>query len=144
VAFTIVVGNMGGVPALGVTVSDPLPPGTTFVSCSASQGSCGAPSGGVVTASLGTLAPGDTATVTISVQAPSVSTTLTNSATATASNGSGEGAITRVVVLVGNGGGPPRDIPSLDPRAIALLAALIVWAGAWALRRGAWGMKGPW
>ncbi len=137
VAFMIVVGNMGGVPALGVTVSDPLPPGTTFVSCSASQGSCSTPSVGLVTASLGTLAPGGTATVTISVQAPSVSTTLINSATATASNGSGGGAIARVVLDVGNGGGPPRDIPALDPRAIALLTALIVWAAVWALRRGA-------
>jgi hypothetical protein len=137
VAFTVVVGNMGGVPALGVTVSDPLPPGTTFVSCSASQGSCSTPSVGLVTASLGTLAPGGTATVTISVQAPAVSTTLINSATATASNGSGGGAIARVVLDVGNGGGPPRDIPALDPRAIALLTALIVWAAVWALRRSA-------
>jgi len=136
VAFTVVVGNTGSVPALGVAVSDPLPPGTTFVSCSASQGSCNAPSGGVVTASLGTLVPDGTATVTITVQAPAAPATLTNTATATATNGAGEGATARAVMVVGNGG-QPLDIPALDPRALAVLAALVVWAAVRTLRSGA-------
>ena len=135
VAFTIVVGNTGGVPALGVMVSDPLPPGTTFVSCGASQGSCSPPSGGVVTASLGTLAPGATATVTISVQAPAAPATLTNTATATATNGAGQGATARAVIVVGNGG-QSLDVPALDPRALALLTVLLVGAAVWVLRRG--------
>lgn len=135
VAFTIVVGNTGGVAALGVTVSDPLPSATTFVSCSASQGSCSAPSGGVVTASLGTLASGGTATVTILVQAPTAPATLTNTATATATNGTGGGAAARVVIVVGNGG-QSLDIPALDPRALALLTVLLVWAAVRVLRRG--------
>jgi uncharacterized repeat protein (TIGR01451 family) len=137
VTFTILVGNTGAVPALGVTVTDPLPAGMTLVSCSASQGSCSGPSGGDVTASLGTLAPGDTAAVTISAQAPPFSTTLANSAAATASNGSGDGADSRVVVVVGNGSGLTRDIPALDPRALAFLTTLLVWVGVRALRRGA-------
>jgi uncharacterized repeat protein (TIGR01451 family) len=135
VAFTIVAGNTSGVPALGVTVSDPLPPGTTFVSCGASQGSCSASSGGVVTALLGTLAPGGTATVTISVQAPAAPATLTNTALATATNGSGGGVAARVVLVVGDGG-QPLDIAALDPRALVLLSALLVWAAVRVLRRG--------
>jgi len=135
VAFTIVVGNTGAVTALDVTVSDQLPPGLAFASCSASQGSC-SESAGLVTALLGTLAPGATATMTISAQAPPVSTTLMNSATATASNGPEVGATSQVVVIVGNGGSP-ADIPALDPRALALLTALLVGAGVWVLRRGA-------
>ena len=136
VVFTIVVGNTGGAPALGVMVSDPLPSGTTFVSCGASQGSCSGPSGGVETASLGTLAPGGTATVTISVQAPAAPTTLTNIVTATATNGAGGGAMARVVVAVGNGG-QSLDVPALDRWALALLAALVAWAAIRVLRRGA-------
>ena len=121
--------------ALDVTVSDQLPPGLTFASCSASQGSC-SESAGLVTALLGALAPGATATVTISAQALPISTTLTNSATATASNGAGGGTTSQVVVIVGNGGSP-ADIPALDPRALAVLTVLLVGAGVWALRRGA-------
>jgi hypothetical protein len=89
-----------------------------------------------VTASLGTLAPGATATVTISGQAPPMSTTLTNTALATATNGSGGGTAARVVLVVGDGGGQPIDIPTLDPRALAFLTALLAGAGVWALRRG--------
>jgi len=137
VAFTAVVGNPGPSTALGVTVSDPLPTGMTFVSCNSSQGVCNGVWGGVVTASLGTLAPGGTATVTISAQAPLFSATLVNTVTATASNGTGGGASAQVVVLVGDGRGQTRDIPALDPRALAVLTALLVWIGVRALRRGA-------
>lgn len=136
VTFTILAGNAGGVSALGVTVSDPLPSGTTFLSCRASQGSCSGPSGGVVTASLGTLAQGGTATVTVSVQAPAAPATLTNTATVTATNDPGQSATARAVISVGSGG-PPLDVAALDRRALALLAALLVWAAVRVLRRNA-------
>ncbi|HQR66658.1 MAG TPA: DUF11 domain-containing protein [Thermoanaerobaculia bacterium] len=138
VDFTIVVANPGPATALGVTVSDALPPEMTFVSCSASPGVCNGLAGGVVTASLGTLAAGETGTVTISAQAPPAPATIANHALATASNGSGDPADSRVIVIVGSGGGgPPHDIPALDPRALVLLTALLVWFGVRALRGGA-------
>ena len=74
--------------------------------------------------------------MTISVQAPAAPATLTNIATATATNGAGGGATARAVVLVGNGG-QPLDVPALDRRALALLAALVVWTAVRVLRRGA-------
>jgi hypothetical protein len=70
-----------------VILNDPIPSGTNFVSCGTSQGSCTGPAvgtNGPVTANLGTLASGSTATVTIvvNVTAPAGST-LTNTAVVT-------------------------------------------------------------
>lgn len=67
--YTITVQNVGETSATGVAVSDTLPPGTGFSSCRASQGTC-TRSGSTVTASIGTLAPGASATVTLIVTAP--------------------------------------------------------------------------
>jgi uncharacterized repeat protein (TIGR01451 family) len=83
--YTITVNNLGPNTANGVEVSDPLPGGTTFVSCVASQGSCTGPAvglNGTVRALLGTITSAGSATVTIvvNVSAPGNST-LTNSAT---------------------------------------------------------------
>ncbi|MDQ5856914.1 MAG: IPT/TIG domain-containing protein [Acidobacteriota bacterium] len=83
--YTITVNNLGPNVANGAEVSDPLPGGTTFVSCVASQGTCTGPavgSNGTVRALLGTVASAGSATVTIvvNVSAPGNST-LTNTAT---------------------------------------------------------------
>ena len=66
--YTITVRNFGPDPSTAATVTDALPAGTTFQSCTTSVGSCTGPAVGVngtVTANLGTLASGATATVTI-------------------------------------------------------------------------------
>lgn len=64
--YSVTVTNSGPGNALNVVVTDPLPPGTVFVSGNASQGSIGV-NGGTVVASLGTLAPGATAAVSINL-----------------------------------------------------------------------------
>src|SRR5262249_30205427 len=75
--YTITVGNNGPLPATGVTVTDTVPSGVTFVSASANQGSCTGTS--TVTCALGNLGTGASAIVTITVR-PSTAGTLTNTA----------------------------------------------------------------
>jgi uncharacterized repeat protein (TIGR01451 family) len=83
--YTIVVKNFNTyVNATGTALTDMLPASMTFVSATTSQGSLVTPpvgSTGTVTANLGTLAPGATATVTITAKSTSAGT-VTNSATA--------------------------------------------------------------
>jgi uncharacterized repeat protein (TIGR01451 family) len=75
--YELTIQNSGpaGTPA---TVEDLLPPGTSFVSATASQGSC-AESTGTVTCALGALAAGGSASVEIQVT-PQSPGTITNSA----------------------------------------------------------------
>jgi uncharacterized repeat protein (TIGR01451 family) len=80
VTFTFTITNTGDLTP-GVTFTDTLPSGTTFVSATSSPGSCGAPAGTppTVTCSVGTLDAEGTATVTVIVT-PSVAGPLGNSA----------------------------------------------------------------
>lgn len=86
--YTITAQNAAGTAAaLNVTVTDPLPTGVSFTSCSVSTGGCSALNG-TVTALFGTLAGGASATLTISTTAPTVSTSMniTNTAAVSADN----------------------------------------------------------
>ncbi len=84
--YTLKVGNGGPDPAIGVIVNDPLPGGTTFNSsgCSVTQGSCSGPApgtNGTVTANLGTIPSGGSATVFITVTVTAApGSVLTNTA----------------------------------------------------------------
>ncbi|HZT61309.1 MAG TPA: hypothetical protein VFA21_22065 [Pyrinomonadaceae bacterium] len=82
--YTTVVKNMSTVTgATGVALTDSLPASMTFVSATTSQGSLVTPpvgSTGTVTANVGALATGATATVTVTVKS-TVSGVITNSAT---------------------------------------------------------------
>jgi uncharacterized repeat protein (TIGR01451 family) len=76
--YTITATNLGPETASAVTVSDKISPHSTFVSASASQGSCEV-AGINVTCELGTLNAGTSATVTITVE-PKATGELTNTA----------------------------------------------------------------
>jgi uncharacterized repeat protein (TIGR01451 family) len=83
--YTVRIGNNGSKAAVDVALSNILPPGSTFVGVTATQGSC-TESAGTVSCALGNLAfdPVVTieATVTIQVRLPTAGV-WTNTATAT-------------------------------------------------------------
>src|SRR5262249_58688542 len=84
ITYSITASHTGNTAATGVTVTDTLPAGTTFVSSTASQGSCAGTA--TVTCSLGTLGAGSTsATVTIVVSVPANTSPSTITFTNTAS-----------------------------------------------------------
>ena len=68
--YTMTVTNFGQFTATGVTVTDPLPAGVSFLSASTTQGSV-SQSNGVVTATFGSLAEAAVATVTVRVRVSS-------------------------------------------------------------------------
>jgi len=63
ITWTMVVTNNGPDTATGVTISDPMPGGNTFVSATTTQGSC--TGGAILNCSLGTIAKGGTVTITL-------------------------------------------------------------------------------
>ena len=87
--YTVVVSNNGPATAANVTMTDPLPPGTTFASCAISLGTCSGPTvgtNGTVSADIGTLGPLGSVTVTIMVNVSAgAGTTIPNTATVTSS-----------------------------------------------------------
>ena len=83
--YSLNVTNNGPDPASGVTVTDQLPPSVTFVSATASQGSCGE-SGGIVTCTIGAMADGAVVTITIVVRVNPPPGTITNTASVSASS----------------------------------------------------------
>ena len=96
VSYTLTLVNSGPSPATGVTITDPLPTGLSFVSATPGQGSCGA-SGQTVTCHLGTLSAGGTALVTITanVASSTAGTTLKNTASASANEPIARPGLTR-------------------------------------------------
>ena len=82
--YTIRVDNNGPDAAVGVNFADTLPPGSTFVGVTTTQGTCNPPAGGVVNCALGGLAYLANATVTIQVILPTPGV-YTNTVSATSS-----------------------------------------------------------
>ena len=81
ITYTVVVSNRGPSTGSQVTLTDTLPGGVSFVSSSASPGTCSGT--GPVICTMGSLASGDSATVTI-VVTPNSAGDLTNTASVTA------------------------------------------------------------
>jgi len=90
--------------------------------------------GGTVTASLGTIPAGGTASVTIVVQAPRESVILTNEASVAGTNFAGGDVSAAVSIAVGDAS--LAGIPSLTPPMLAILSLLFVWVGLRAARGG--------
>jgi uncharacterized repeat protein (TIGR01451 family) len=68
IGYTMLVKNAGPSTATGVTLADPLPAGTSFVSVKTTQGTCSF-SGGLVQCNLGTIPAGGSVAVTLIVKA---------------------------------------------------------------------------
>jgi uncharacterized repeat protein (TIGR01451 family) len=68
IGYTMLVRNAGPSTATVVTLADPLPAGTSFVSVSTTQGTCSF-AGGLVQCSLGTIPAGGSVSVTLVVKA---------------------------------------------------------------------------
>ncbi len=81
--FAVTIANNGPATAADISLADTLPAGVTFVSATASQGSC-TPGVGTVSCSLGTILAGGSATVNI-VVVPSVNSIIANNASVTSS-----------------------------------------------------------
>ncbi len=82
VTYVVTVTNAGPDAAANVVLTDILPAGATLVSSTASQGGTPTNNGGTLTANLGGLASGATATLTLVVK-PTAAGTLSNSASVT-------------------------------------------------------------
>ncbi len=134
-SYVLTVVNRGPASATGVVVTDPLPPGAAFLSCTASSGTCAGPpggSGGTVIASLGTILPLSTLSITIDVTVSATIGTLTNTAsvTATSPDPNPGDNVASVVTSVGGIAVP------VSPAGLLLLAGALAAAALALLRRG--------
>ena len=82
VQYTLRVDNNSSSTATGVTLQETLPNATSYIGSNATQGSCSAPSGGVLTCNLGSIAAYGTATVTVQVRTQTAGV-ITSSASVT-------------------------------------------------------------
>ena len=71
--YTLTIANNGPASAASVVVTDPLPTAVTYVSSSATQGTC-SQAAGTVTCNIGTMSNGQIVTVTINATATTMST----------------------------------------------------------------------
>jgi uncharacterized repeat protein (TIGR01451 family) len=111
VTFKIEVTNAGPDDATGVTVTDALPAGLSFVSATPSQGSC-SEAGGTVTCNLGTIAAGGSATVDIVVDVTAEGQ-ISNDAVVSADQTNVGASDTATAVL--SVGAAPTPTPSPSP-----------------------------
>ncbi len=87
--YSIVISNAGPATATGVVMTDPLPIGTNFISCTTTIGTCAGPTvgtNGTVTATVGSIPSGGSATITIVVTVTATIGSLGNTATVTSTS----------------------------------------------------------
>jgi uncharacterized repeat protein (TIGR01451 family) len=100
ITWTMVVTNNGPNAATGVTVTDQVPSGSTFVSATSSQGSC-ANNAGTISCAIGGMANGASVTVTMvttALVAGTVDNTATTQGNETETNTANNSASASVVV----------------------------------------------
>ena len=131
ITYTIVVTNSGPDPATNVTVTDPVPAGTTLVSSSSTQGTCSGTT--TVTCSVGTLASAATATITI-VVATTAPGAVTNTATVAATEIDPDAADNTAQAITQVSAAAVAAIPALDAKALMALALLLAAVGVVAVR----------
>jgi type VI secretion system secreted protein VgrG len=123
IPYTIVVTNAGPASAAGVTVTDILPAGSTFVSATSPCTS----SIGTVTCNLGTMASGGSATITLVITSPSSSGSFDNTATVVSTTPDPNTANNRSTYTVTTS--PNASVPTLSTWSLALLALLLLLVG---------------
>jgi uncharacterized repeat protein (TIGR01451 family) len=130
--YTIVAANGGPNTATGVTVTDILPPGTTFQSATPG-GACSGTT--TITCNAGTLTSGASATFTITITLPATAGPVTNTATVTAAatssdpNPANNSASSTILVI------PAGNIPMISPLALLLLGIMLAAAGTMVMKR---------
>ncbi|HXH91958.1 MAG TPA: DUF11 domain-containing protein [Thermoanaerobaculia bacterium] len=135
VTYTIAVHNSGPADAAGVTVTDVIPPGSTFSSATPSQGSCGgATSLGTttITCNLGTLTNGASATIALVLNMPQTPGQVSNTATVSTTNpdtNAANNSSTATVTVV-----PASQIPALSGFTLLLLGVAMTLLALIALR----------
>ena len=72
--FNLIASNLGSARTAGVVITNTLPSGAVFVSCSTTQGACAEPSNGKVLVDIGLLESGGSANVALTLQPTSSST----------------------------------------------------------------------
>jgi uncharacterized repeat protein (TIGR01451 family) len=141
VTYTVTVTNTGTVPAPGTVVSDPIPAGIASANwtCAATGGAvCPSASGnGALTETIATFPASGvvTYTITATVAASGLPVSVVNTATAVPPTGGvcGNGSTPPCSAVTtnpsgrggGGGDGSTTPIPTLDARALALLAMLL-------------------
>jgi uncharacterized repeat protein (TIGR01451 family) len=124
VVYTIAVSNAGPSSATGVTVTDVLPAGTTFVSSTPTQGTCSGTT--TVTCSLGALANAANASIALTLKMPNSTTSITNTATVTSAQsdpnpaGNTASATTNITAAAA-----PAAVPTMSWEALLALIALL-------------------
>jgi large repetitive protein len=129
ITYTIVVANAGPDTATGVTMTDVLPAGSTFVSA-APSGICSGT--GTIICSVGTLSDGDSSTITLVIAAPLAGGLVSNTATVTADQPDPNPANSSAAATLSIQ--PAQAIPALSTTILLLLGSVLMLIAALKLR----------
>ena len=135
ISYTITVNNAGPNSAAGVTVTDPIPPNTTLVSATPSQGSCSGTA--TVNCSLGLIGSGGSATIALvlSVNSGAVTNTAAVMAATTDTNANNSSTSSAAVNISAVCTPVVTPVPALSTWSLVVFAALLAGYGVISRRR---------